>query len=143
LTKYWRNSAAHSANSSDRRRNSPWLSGYAAPPAEPIPVAPHPLPRKDIFSLPGIRRQPRCRLENSICSKQVAFHARFAQGQPAEEIAMLQRVLPVRHPRVAVDQRLGVRAPLTARGIFRGFVDRSLRLLRSLGEFFAAGGPLS
>ena len=56
---------------------------------------------------------------------------------------MYQRALPVRHSHIARGDRLGAREPLTARTLFRTFVDHSLRLLRSLGEFFAAGGPLS
>jgi hypothetical protein len=61
----------------------------------------------------------------------------------AEEIPMYQRALPVTHPPIAPGARLGARKPLKARTLFRGFVEKSLRLLRSLGEFFAAGGPLS
>jgi hypothetical protein len=38
---------------------------------------------------------------------------------------------------------LGGRKRLTARRRFWVFVDRSLLILRRLGEFFAAGGPLS
>jgi len=64
-------------------------------------------------------------------------------GQAAEEIPMLQSALPVPHPHIAPDQALGPREQLNARTLFRAFVDHSLRLLRSLGEFFAAGGPLS
>jgi len=64
-------------------------------------------------------------------------------GQAAEEIPMLQRALPVPHPHIAPDQAVGAREPLTARTLFRAFVDHSLRLLRLFGEFFAAGGPLS
>jgi len=40
-------------------------------------------------------------------------------------------------------QTSGVRRRLTARTRFRAFVARSLLVLRRLGEFFAAGGPLS
>jgi hypothetical protein len=60
-----------------------------------------------------------------------------------EEILMLQRALPVRRPPIVLHEMLGARKPLNARTRFRAFVDRSLRLLRLLGEFFAAGGPLS
>jgi hypothetical protein len=56
---------------------------------------------------------------------------------------MLQRALPVRRPSNAIGERLGVHKPLKARRLFRAFVDHSLRLLRRLGEFVAAGGPLS
>ena len=63
--------------------------------------------------------------------------------QAVEEIPMLQRALPVRHPHIAFGDRPGVRAQLNARALFRAFVDHSLRLLRRLGEFAAAGGALS
>jgi hypothetical protein len=63
-------------------------------------------------------------------------------GQAAEEIPMLQRALAVPQ-HIAPDQALGPREQLNARTLFRAFVDHSLRLLRSLGEFLAAGGPLS
>ncbi len=56
---------------------------------------------------------------------------------------MLQRALPFRQPHLAPGERRGARAPTTARTLFRAFVDHSLRLLRSLGDFLAAGGPLS
>jgi hypothetical protein len=56
---------------------------------------------------------------------------------------MLQRALPIRRPHVTAGERLEARAPLTARALFRALVDHSLRLLRWLGEFLAAGGPLS
>jgi hypothetical protein len=63
--------------------------------------------------------------------------------QAAEEIPMLQRALPVRHPRIALGQTLGAHEPLKVCKLFGAFIDHSLRLLRLLGEFFAAGGPLS
>jgi hypothetical protein len=56
---------------------------------------------------------------------------------------MLQRALPLPHPYIAPGQALGAREQLNARSLFRAFVDHSLRLLRGLGEFAAAGGPLS
>jgi hypothetical protein len=56
---------------------------------------------------------------------------------------MLQRALEVTAPPIALRERLSARAPLKARTLLRAFVDRSLLLLRRLGEFFAAGGPLS
>ena len=62
---------------------------------------------------------------------------------PAEETPMLQRALPVRHPHIALGQTLGAHEPLNVRRLFRAFFDHSLRLLRLLGEFAAAGGPLS
>jgi len=56
---------------------------------------------------------------------------------------MYQRAFPVTHPPIAPGEMLGARKPAKARTLFRAFVDQSLRLLRRLGEFFAAGGPLS
>jgi hypothetical protein len=60
-----------------------------------------------------------------------------------EEIPMLQRALPVTHRPITLGETLGIRAPLDARARFRAFIDRAVLLLRRLGEFFAAGGPLS
>lgn len=56
---------------------------------------------------------------------------------------MLQRALPVTHPPIAPRETLGAREPFHARTLFRAFAVRSLLILRRLGEFFAAGGPLS
>jgi hypothetical protein len=56
---------------------------------------------------------------------------------------MYQRALPVRHPHLALGQTLEAREPLKVRTLFRAFIDHSLRLLRLLGDFIAAGGPLS
>jgi hypothetical protein len=56
---------------------------------------------------------------------------------------MLPRALPVTHPPVALGKTPGAREPLDMRTRFRAFVVRALQLLRRLGEFFAAGGPLS
>jgi hypothetical protein len=64
-------------------------------------------------------------------------------GQAVEEIPMYQRALTVRHPNIAPGEMLGAREPSKARTLFRAFIDQCLRLLRLLGEFFAAGGPLS
>jgi hypothetical protein len=68
---------------------------------------------------------------------------RLAKRQAVEEIPMYQRALPVPHPPIAPGVTLGAREQLKARTMFRAFVDHSLRLMRSLGEFFAAGGALS
>jgi hypothetical protein len=56
---------------------------------------------------------------------------------------MLQRALPLPHPPIAPAEMGDVREPLNARTLFRAVVDHSLRLLRRLGEFAAAGGALS
>jgi hypothetical protein len=53
---------------------------------------------------------------------------------------MLQRALPVLHPPIALGE---VHAPSKARALARAFIGHSLRLLRWLGQFAAAGGPLS
>ena len=60
-----------------------------------------------------------------------------------EGFQMYQRALPVRQPLIARGDRLGAREQLKTRTLFRAFVDHSMRLLRLLGEFFAAGGALS
>jgi len=98
---------------------------------------------QNIFSLPGFHCQPQHRLERSIRNQHDARQARLAQRQAAEEIPMLQRALEVTAPPIALRARLGARAPLKARTLFRSLVDRSLQIVRRLGEFFAAGGPLS
>jgi hypothetical protein len=51
--------------------------------------------------------------------------------------------LPIAHPRIALDEKPGVHAPPNARALIDAFTDRFLRLLRLLGQFAAAGGPLS
>jgi hypothetical protein len=56
---------------------------------------------------------------------------------------MLQRALPVRHPHIALGQKLGADEPSKARTLVRAFIGHVLRLLRLLGEFAARGGPLS
>ena len=55
---------------------------------------------------------------------------------------MLQRALEVTHAHLA-PEIAGVREPLSARRMFRALAERLLLILRRLGEFFAAGGPLS
>ena len=56
---------------------------------------------------------------------------------------MLQRALPVTHPPMPLGKMLGVRKRFNARSLYRAFAVRSRLILRRLGEFFAAGGPLS
>jgi hypothetical protein len=56
---------------------------------------------------------------------------------------MLQRALPVMHPHIALGEKLRVDAPSKARALVRAFTGHFLRLMRWLGEFVAAGGPLS
>ncbi len=54
---------------------------------------------------------------------------------------MLQRALPVQHPHIALGEKL--HAPSKARALVRAFIGHFLRLLRLLGQYAAAGGPLS
>jgi hypothetical protein len=56
------------------------------------------------------------------------------------EIPMLQRALPVQHPPIALGE---VHALSKARALVRAFIGHCLGLLRWLGQFAAAGGPLS
>jgi hypothetical protein len=64
---------------------------------------------------------------------------RACSRQAVEEIPMLQRALQVAPPPVM----LGAREPLNMRALLRTFVEHSLPIVRRLGEFAAAGGPLS
>jgi hypothetical protein len=57
-------------------------------------------------------------------------------------MSMLQRALEVTHAHLA-PEITGAREPLSARRVFRALAERLLLILRRLGEFFAAGGPLS
>jgi hypothetical protein len=56
---------------------------------------------------------------------------------------MYQRALQVPHPPIAAGGTLGTRDQLKARTLFRALVEHSMRSVRLLGEFFAAGGALS
>jgi hypothetical protein len=55
---------------------------------------------------------------------------------------MLQRALQVTLPHLAPEM-LGARKPLDARALFLALADHCLLILRRLGEFAAAGGPMS
>jgi hypothetical protein len=55
---------------------------------------------------------------------------------------MLQRALQVTPPHLA-PELLGARKPLHAHPLFRALVGYSLLILRRLGEFATAGGPMS
>jgi hypothetical protein len=59
------------------------------------------------------------------------------------ENPMYQPALPVQHPHIALGEKLGAHEPSKARMFVRAFVGHVLRLLRLLGQFAAAGGPLS
>jgi hypothetical protein len=56
---------------------------------------------------------------------------------------MLQRALPVTHPPMPLGRTLRARKRFNARALYRGFAIRARLILRRLGEFFAAGSPLS
>ena len=55
---------------------------------------------------------------------------------------MLQRALQVTLPHLA-PETFGARKPLNARALFCALAERFLLILRRLGEFAAAGGPMS
>lgn len=86
---------------------------------------------------------PYRRLEKSIRNQHDACQRASHHGQAAEEFSMLQHALQVPHPPIAPGEIPGAREPLKARSLFRAIADHSLRLLRRLGEFAAAGGALS
>lgn len=56
---------------------------------------------------------------------------------------MLQRAFPIQHPCTALDEKRGDDAPSNVRRLVGAFSGHLLRLLRLLGRFAAAGGPLS
>jgi len=56
---------------------------------------------------------------------------------------MIERVLSLPHSTIALGEKPGVYAASNQRKGFAAVKDASLRLLRKLGDFFAAGGPLS
>jgi hypothetical protein len=55
---------------------------------------------------------------------------------------MLQRALQVAPPHLA-PAAFGIRKPRDIHALLYAWVDRALLLLRRLGEFAAAGGPMS
>ena len=101
-----------------------------------------------IFSLPACFKsasQDRLArpLETPVENKHDARRTRLLKDRPWRRYPMLQRALPVTHPPMPRRQTSGARRPLTARRLYRAFTVRALLMLRRLGEFFAAGGPLS
>lgn len=56
---------------------------------------------------------------------------------------MIERMLSLQLSTVALSEKLGVHAPSDQRKGFGVFKDAIFRLLRKIGEFLAAGGPLS
>jgi hypothetical protein len=100
-------------------------------------------PAKNISPCPAFGASPNIALKDRLGTNMMRVKYASHQRSAAEEIPMLQRALPVRHPPIALGEIFGSREPPKARSLFPAFVDRSLRLLRWLGEFFAAGGALS
>jgi hypothetical protein len=60
---------------------------------------------------------------------------------------MLERAIPVQHPRIAFDEKLDARTSssrdVTRRVSASDALHRLRELLRAIGEFVASGGPLS
>ena len=56
---------------------------------------------------------------------------------------MLERVLSLQHSIIALGEEPGAYAPFNQRNGVGSLKDAILRLLRKIGEFLAAGGPLS
>ena len=54
---------------------------------------------------------------------------------------MLDRAIATQHAKLALDET--AETPRNVRNGLRIFKERCMRLLRTLGEFIAAGGPLS
>lgn len=56
---------------------------------------------------------------------------------------MLDRAIATQHAELALDDTARTHAPRNVRDGLRIIKERCLRLLRTLGKFVAAGGPLS
>jgi hypothetical protein len=56
---------------------------------------------------------------------------------------MPDRAIATQHAEFALDETNETRGPRNLRGRLRVFKERCLRLLKTLGEFVSAGGPLS
>jgi hypothetical protein len=56
---------------------------------------------------------------------------------------MLERVLSLQHSTIALGEKPGAYTPSGQHKGLGSLKDAILRLLRKLGEFLAAGGPLS
>jgi hypothetical protein len=56
---------------------------------------------------------------------------------------MIERVLSLQHSTLALGEALRAHAPSDQRKGIAALKDAILRLLRKIGEFLAAGGPLS
>jgi hypothetical protein len=60
-----------------------------------------------------------------------------------EDFTMLERVLSLQHSTITFGKITGAYTRSDQRKGFGALKDAFLRLLRKLGEFLAAGGPLS
>jgi hypothetical protein len=56
---------------------------------------------------------------------------------------MIGRVLSLQHSTIALGEKLGVQSPSEQGKRLVAFKNVILQLLRKIGEFLAAGGPLS
>jgi hypothetical protein len=56
---------------------------------------------------------------------------------------MYQRAIPVLDSQIALGARPTARAPSKARAFIRASIGHVLLILRWLGQFVAAGGPMS
>ena len=56
---------------------------------------------------------------------------------------MLQHALPVQPPHIALGEKREAHKPSMARTLVRALIAHALAFLRLLGQFAAAGGPLS
>jgi hypothetical protein len=56
---------------------------------------------------------------------------------------MLQRALPLQHPHIALGREIAAHAPSRARALVHAFAGQFLRIMRLVGQYAAAGGPLS
>jgi hypothetical protein len=90
-----------------------------------------------------------CSLERSIGTGQDAHHT-CVMACKWGETSMLDRAIATRHADFALDETpdrtTETCAPRNVRPrlrILRRFKERCLRVLRALGEFVSAGGPLS
>jgi hypothetical protein len=60
-----------------------------------------------------------------------------------QRASMLQRTVPLHPAQVARSEEAGICRPPRGRAILLAVVGDLARLLRALGQYFAAGGPLS
>jgi hypothetical protein len=118
------------------------VSGESAALKDNRAAAPH------IFTLPACFKSAfksalQVRLESPVENKHDAHWTRLREDRPWRRYQMLQRALPVTHPPMPLGRTIPARKRLSARALYRGFAVRARLILRRLGEFFAAGGPLS